>query len=94
MKKKRVKVNELSREINKDLGNINKNIIRTDFDSGVRRFNKDIDKIDKNINKEVQQVEKWVIERRKFFIKLGYVALLILVLFVISEIFLTVKVAG
>ena len=53
---------------------------------------KDLNLFEKEINHDVYEVEKWVIARRKFFIKLGFVALLILVLFVISEFYLTVAV--
>jgi hypothetical protein len=86
-------VKDLSKEISKDIGSINRSL-GNNFNTGVKRFDKNINKLDKELDKEVQQVERWVIERRKFFIKLGWVILLILVLFIISELYLTVKVAG
>jgi len=45
---------------------------------------KDIKKIEKEIDKEVKEVEDWIYQRRKFFIKLGWVILLVLALFGIS----------
>jgi hypothetical protein len=92
MEKKRAKVKALSKHVNKSLKSINKNIIRNDFNNGLRRLDKNILKIDKEIDKDVVDVERWVIERRKFFIKLGGVVLFVLILFVISELFLTVKI--
>ncbi|MFA5259502.1 MAG: hypothetical protein WC402_05505 [Candidatus Pacearchaeota archaeon] len=94
MKKKKVKANRLSKEVNKNLRTINKSIIRNDFNSELKRFDKDILEIDEELDKDVEAVEKWVVERKKFFIKLGLVILFVLVLFIISELFLTTKVAG
>ncbi|MFA5724068.1 MAG: hypothetical protein WC979_07465 [Candidatus Pacearchaeota archaeon] len=94
MKKKKVKANRLSKEVNKNLRTINKSIIRNDFNSELKRFDKDILEIDEELDKDVEAVEKWVVERKKFFIKLGLVILFVLVSFIISELFLTTKVAG
>jgi len=94
MKKKKVKANRLSKEVNKNLRTINKSIIRNDFNSELKRFDKDILEIDEELDKDVEAVEKWVVKRKKFFIKLGLVILFVLVLFIISELFLTTKVAG
>jgi hypothetical protein len=40
------------------------------------------------VEKDAIEVEKWVIERRRFFIKLGAVALFIIILLLIASIFL------
>ena len=43
------------------------------------------------IEKEIQDVENWVHGRRKFLIKLGWVAGLIIVLLIVSRLYLRVK---
>jgi hypothetical protein len=56
-----------------------------------KRNNKDNSKLkrfEKELDKEFKEVEDWVIERRRFFIKLGWTILLILVLLLISHLFL------
>jgi len=42
------------------------------------------------IEHEIEEVEKWVIERRKFFIKLAWVVGLIVLLLIFSQIYLRV----
>lgn len=49
---------------------------------------------EKQLEKEIKEVEKWVIERKKFFIKLVWIVILITILFVLSYLFLRVKGAG
>lgn len=94
MKKKNVRAKKLSKEVSKNFKSINKKIIQNDFNNELKRFDKDILKLDREIDNDVEYVERWIIERRKFFIKLGWVALLVLVLFIISELFLTVRVGA
>ena len=51
----------------------------------------DINEDIKEVKKEIKQAENWMIERRKFFIKLGIVAGLIALLLILSNLFLRVK---
>ncbi len=46
------------------------------------------------LEKEIQEVEKWIIERRKFFKKAGLIILFIIILVIISKIFLNVEGLG
>ena len=48
----------------------------------------DIDKDIKEVKKEIKQAERWVIERRKFFIKLAIVAGMISILLILSNLYL------
>jgi hypothetical protein len=93
MKKKKVKSNYLSK-VNKHSKTTNKRVIQNDLNSELKRFDKDMREIDREISREVEEVEKWVIERKKFFIKLGIVILFVLALFIISELFLTTRATG
>jgi len=43
------------------------------------------------IEDEFEDVEKWIIERRKFFIKLGWVIGLVVVLLIISHFYLRIS---
>lgn len=54
----------------------------------------EIKKIERDIEHEVEDVERWVIERRKFFIKLGWTILLVVALLIFSHFFLRVKGTG
>ena len=56
------------------------------FDLG-KEISEDIEEV----GREVKELEKWMIERRKFFIKLGIVAGLIAILLILSNLFLRVK---
>lgn len=47
------------------------------IENGIKNFDKEVDK-------EVFEVEKWVIERRKFFRKLGFLIVLIIALIIFS----------
>ena len=42
----------------------------------------------KSIEKEVKQIETWMYERRKFFIKLGFVVIVVGVLLIFSHFYL------
>jgi len=46
------------------------------------------------IKKEINELEKWIIQRRKFFIKLSWVIGLIAALLIISHIYLRVNGIG
>lgn len=48
----------------------------------------------KELNNELRDVEQWVHERRKFFKKLGWVVVLIVLLIIISNLYLKVKGVG
>ncbi len=50
--------------------------------------------IEKEIKKEIGKAEKWVVERRKFFIKLAKVIIFVLLLLMISNIYLRVRGIG
>jgi len=52
---------------------------------------KEIKKIGKEVKEDIGEVEAWVIERKKFLIKLGWVAGIIIVLLIISNFYLSVK---
>ncbi|MEK6859837.1 MAG: hypothetical protein AABX54_03410 [Nanoarchaeota archaeon] len=60
----------------------------------ISEFKKIERKIEREIEHEIKDVEKWVIERRKFFIKLGWTVLLVAALLIFSHFFLRVKGAG
>jgi len=53
----------------------------------VRNMN-EFQKIEKEIEDDVEEVEKWVIERRKFFIKLSIVIIFVILLILFSKYFL------
>jgi hypothetical protein len=55
------------------------------FKRDVRKAKKEVNKIEHEFKEEVEEVEKWVIERRKFFIKLGAVIVFILILLIILQ---------
>jgi hypothetical protein len=57
-------------------------------------FKKDLEKVEKEIDKEVKEIEGWIIERRKFFIKLGWVVGIIAILLVLSHLYLRVAGVG
>jgi len=43
------------------------------------------------IEKEVDEIEAWIAERKKFFIKLGWVVGIIILLLILSHFYLRVK---
>ena len=49
---------------------------------------KKIPKKQTSLDQEIQDVESWIIERRKFFIKLGIVIILVVILITISNLYL------
>jgi len=50
--------------------------------------------IEENLEETAEEVEKWIIERRKFFKKLAWVAGIIILLLVLSHFYLRVHIAG
>jgi len=63
--------------------------VEKDIKKGITRAEKDIRKgvneTEKGIERDVKNAEKWVHERRKFFIKLGFVVGLVALLLIISH---------
>lgn len=61
-------------------------------------FKKDLEdieiRIDKQIDKEFKEVEAWMVQRKKFLIKLAWVLGLITVLLVVSHIYLRIHGVG
>ncbi len=77
-----VKKKKSKPSLQKDIEKLNKT---------VQKLDKEINIVGKNIDKEVKEVEGWVKERKKFLIKLGWVAGIIIILLVISKLYLRVK---
>jgi len=59
-----------------------------------RKTSNNVKKLEKQIAKDIKKAEKWVVERRKFFIKLAWVLGIIIALLIISQIYLKVMVDG
>ena len=55
---------------------------------------KEIKEFEKDLGKEVKEIEKWMVERKKFFIKLGFVIGFVIVLLVISYLYLRISGVG
>lgn len=53
-----------------------------------------LNKIEKSIKEEIKEVENWVIQRKKFLIKLAWVLILITILLIASNIYLKVSGVG
>ncbi|MEK6935460.1 MAG: hypothetical protein AABW67_01605 [Nanoarchaeota archaeon] len=68
---------------------------KSGFRKSIKKLERQADKLDdefdisKNIEKEEKEVEDWVKARRKFLIKLGWVAGLIIVLLLVSHFYLS-----
>jgi len=58
----------------------------------IKNFNKQIDEMSENIQNNIEDVQDWVIARRKFLIKLCWVIGLIGVLLIISHFYFRVAV--
>ena len=52
---------------------------------------KEMKKFEKKVDREFEEVEQWIVERKKFLIKLGWVAGIIIVLLVVSHLYLRTK---
>ena len=86
----RKEIRKLDREFSNDLKNINQSILRNDLGKSTKKFDKNLRKLDKEVDREFQPAERWVVERRKFFRKLGFLIALILVLLVLSLILMKI----
>jgi len=69
--------------------------------SGFRKFEKEVEQLEREVNvagkdieEEAEEVEKWVHERKKFFIKLGFVIGLVALLLIISHLYLRTSGVG
>ena len=60
----------------------------------LKTIKKDIKIIEKDITNELKYAEKWMHERKKFFIKLAWVVGLVAVLLIISELYFRVNAFG
>jgi len=60
----------------------------------IKRKTSGLQNIEREIEHEVEDVEKWVVERRKFFIKLGWVLGLVILLLIVSNVLMKVKGVG
>lgn len=68
------------------------------FKRGIKKLDKEFHKLEdeasvvgKNVEEEVEEIEKWMIQRKKFLVKLGLVAGIIIILLAISHLYLRVK---
>jgi len=57
-------------------------------------FKKEIKRFEKDLGKEIKDVEKWMHERKKFFIKLAWVVGFIIALLIFSHFYLRVYGVG
>ena len=78
-------IKNIEKEINKAERNIGKSMKRTE---------KGIEKEIKHAEKDIVHAERWMHERRKFFIKLGFVIGLVVVLLIISHFYLRTSGVG
>lgn len=76
-------IRNIEKDINKAERNIKRDINKTE--EGIERG---INKTEKDIERDIKHAEKWMHERRKFFIKLGFVVVLVAVLLIVSHFFL------
>ena len=60
----------------------------------VRNIEKSIKGIEKDFKKEIKYAEKWIYERKRFFIKLGIIIGIVGLFLIISKIYLRVKGVG
>ena len=49
---------------------------------------KELKKLERSVEKEVREIEDWMIERKNFFVKLGWVAGILIVLIIVGHLFL------
>jgi len=72
-------------------------IVKKKVVKGKSRIKKEenvIEDIKENLEETAEEVEQWVIERKKFFKKLGWVVGFIVLLLIISHFYLRVKGVG
>ena len=60
----------------------------------MKQIDKSIKGIEKNIKRDIRYAENWIHERKKFFIKLGIVIIIVAVLLMLSKIYLLVNAVG
>tara|TARA_Y100000310_G_scaffold288212_1_gene313672 strand:+ start:14087 stop:14290 length:204 start_codon:yes stop_codon:yes gene_type:complete len=60
----------------------------------VKNIEKSIKGIEKDFAKDVKYVERWVYERKRFFIKLGIVGSVVALFLIISRLYLRVRGVG
>jgi len=69
-----------------------------DIEKGINKAEKNIkrgiNKAEKDVEKDIKHAEKWVYERKKFFIKLGFVVGLVALLLIISHFYLRTSGVG
>jgi len=58
------------------------------FKKEIKKLNREISTVEKNIGENIEAVEDWVIARRKFLIKLGWVVGFIGILLILSNLYL------
>ena len=54
----------------------------------IKILNEEIREVESNIHENIENVEAWVIERRKFLIKLGWVIGFVALLLILSSLYL------
>lgn len=52
------------------------------------------EKLERKIEKDVKKAEQWVVERRKFFIKLGWLTTLVIALLILSSLLIKIGVGS
>lgn len=50
--------------------------------------------LERDIRREVRHAEKWVVERRKFFVKLGWLIALVIALLILSSLLIGISVGA
>lgn len=63
---------------------VKKRVVSNNFSKEIKRIDKVIIKSNKDFNKDVKKAEKWMLERTKFFKKLGWLILLLILLFMFA----------
>ncbi len=67
---------------------------KSDFEKKLNRVDRNFHAFQRSTRKESQEVEGWVLQRRKFFVRLGWLVALVVVLWIISNIFMKVPGVG
>lgn len=50
-----------------------------------KKIERDFKKVEKTVEKDVKEVEAWIYQRRRFLIKLGCIALFIVLLLLVAK---------
>lgn len=64
------------------------------FQKDIKKLSKQIKDIEGAIQKDIKSVEGWIVERRKFLIKLTWVVGIIVALLILSNLYLRVRGVG